>query len=69
MIVKRVAGAIGAELQAINLGDGIEAELARAFVVPVSSATSSLVLLVVALRSASSASDLEEHGERVEGTF
>ena len=29
MIVKRVAGAIGAELQAINLGDGIDAELAE----------------------------------------
>ena len=29
MIVKRVAGAIGAELQAINLGDGIDAELAK----------------------------------------
>ena len=28
MNVKRVAGAIGAELQAINLGDGIDAELA-----------------------------------------
>ena len=29
MIVKRVAGAIGAELQAINLGDAIDAELAE----------------------------------------
>ena len=28
MNVKRVAGAIGAELQAINLADGIDAELA-----------------------------------------
>ena len=28
MIVKRVAGAIGAELQAVNLGDGLDAELA-----------------------------------------
>ena len=27
MIVKRVAGAIGAELQAVNLGDGLDAEL------------------------------------------
>ena len=29
MIVKRVAGAIGAELRSINLGDGIDAEVAR----------------------------------------
>ena len=29
MIVKRVAGAIGAESKAINLGDGIDAELAK----------------------------------------
>ena len=29
MLVKRVAGAIGAELQAINLGNGIDAELAK----------------------------------------
>ena len=28
MNVKRVAGAIGAELQAINLADGIDGELA-----------------------------------------
>ena len=28
MMVKRVAGALGAELQAVNLGDGIDAELA-----------------------------------------
>jgi len=28
MVVKRVAGALGAELQAVNLGDGIDAELA-----------------------------------------
>jgi len=28
MIVKRVAGAIGAELQAVNLGDGLDTELA-----------------------------------------
>ena len=28
MMVKRVAGALGAELRAINLGDGIDAELA-----------------------------------------
>ena len=30
MVVKRVAGALGAELQAVNLGDGIDAELASA---------------------------------------
>ena len=29
MIVKRVAGAIGAELRSINLGDGIDAEVSR----------------------------------------
>ena len=28
MMVKRVAGALGAELQAVNLGDGLDAELA-----------------------------------------
>ena len=28
MMVKRVAGALGAELQAVNLGDGFDAELA-----------------------------------------
>ena len=28
MMVKRVAGAIGAELKAVNLADGIDAELA-----------------------------------------
>mgnify|MGYP000019775326 CR=1 FL=1 len=28
MVVKRVAGAMGAELQAVNLGDVIDAELA-----------------------------------------
>ena len=28
MVVKRVAGALGAELQAVNLSDGIDAELA-----------------------------------------
>ena len=28
MMVKRVAGALGAELQAVNLGDGPDAELA-----------------------------------------
>ena len=28
MMVKRVAGALGAELSAVNLGDGLDAELA-----------------------------------------
>ena len=28
MMVKRVAGALGAELPAVNLGDGLDAELA-----------------------------------------